>query len=285
MSSLVSVHEIWPFDIAIVGLGIVGTHQITREVEEVIRRCNRTFVLESGYGTVEYLQTLCPKVESLRPLYERGKNRLPTYRRMAAYVVTAALKEKPVCLAAYGHPGMYCYPTTLVKRASALLKLHVEVFPGICAFDTLLVDLGIDVAFDGVQMYEATDIILRKRHIQNDVNCFIWQPTIIGNPTYPDKPMGVEDFQPLQDYLLKFYPPKHEVALVTSKTFPLLRSVVQKFPLSQLAVELESAPPVGTLFIPPIRSKPVQDHGLLERIASAAGKLAGNPGSGGREQR
>jgi hypothetical protein len=27
-----------PFDIAIVGLGIVGIHQVTREVEETIRR-------------------------------------------------------------------------------------------------------------------------------------------------------------------------------------------------------------------------------------------------------
>ena len=39
---------VWPFDIGIVGTGIVGTHQLTREAEEVIRRCKRTFVIDSG---------------------------------------------------------------------------------------------------------------------------------------------------------------------------------------------------------------------------------------------
>jgi precorrin-3B methylase len=81
---------------------------------------------------------------------------------MAAEVVSAALSTPPVCLAAYGHPWVYCYPTTLIHYAAPLLHLHVEVFPGISSFDTLLVDLGTDIAFDGMQMYEASDLLLRS---------------------------------------------------------------------------------------------------------------------------
>ncbi len=51
------LRAVWPFDIGIVGTGIVGTHQLTREAEEVIRRCRRTFVIDSGYGIPEYLET------------------------------------------------------------------------------------------------------------------------------------------------------------------------------------------------------------------------------------
>src|SRR5215470_13404101 len=91
----------WPFDIGIVGLGIVGAHQITREAEEVIRRSKRTFVIESGYGVTQYVKTLCHDVKSLAGLYEVGKNRLPTYRKMAAEVISAALSTPPVCLATY----------------------------------------------------------------------------------------------------------------------------------------------------------------------------------------
>ena len=108
----------------------------------MIRRCKRTFVIDSGYGIPEYLATLCPEVTELGTFYEPGKDRLPTYRRMAAEVVSAAVADAPVCLATYGHPWVYCYPTTLITRAAPLLDLHVEVFPGISAFDTLLVDLG-----------------------------------------------------------------------------------------------------------------------------------------------
>src|SRR3954463_9070620 len=102
-----------PFDIAILGLGIVGVHQITREAEETICRCRHTFVIDGGFGVVPYLKTICPEVTSLLPFYQRGKERLPTYRRMAAEVINAAIVGSPVCFATYGHPLVYCYPAVL----------------------------------------------------------------------------------------------------------------------------------------------------------------------------
>jgi uncharacterized protein YabN with tetrapyrrole methylase and pyrophosphatase domain len=259
---------VWPFDIGIVGTGIVGTHQLTREAEQVIRHCRRTFVIDAGYGVADYIATLCPEVEPLGGLYEPGKDRLATYHRMAAKVVSAAVDRPPVCLATYGHPWVYCYPTTLITRAAPLLDLHVEVFPGISAFDTMLVDLGIDIASAGVQMYEATDMLLRRRPIQSDVACIIWQPTIVGDPTYPDQPATVEQFKPLQEYLLRSYPGDHEVSLVTTKTFPLLRSVVSPLRLCDLAEELVRAPKVGTLYIPAVAERPIVDTELLVRMVA-----------------
>ena len=259
---------VWPFDIGIVGTGIVGTHQLTREAEHVIRHCRRVFVIDAGYGVADYIATLCPEVEPLGGLYESGKDRLETYHRMAAKVVSAAVDRPPVCLATYGHPWVYCYPTTLITRAAPLLDLHVEVFPGVSAFDTMLVDLGIDIASAGVQMYEATDILLRRRPIQSDVACVIWQPTIVGDPTYPDQPSTVEQFKPLEEYLLRYYPGDHEVSLVTTKTFPLLRSVVSPLRLSDLAEELVRAPKVGTLYIPAVAERPIVDTELLVRMVA-----------------
>jgi precorrin-2 methylase len=259
-----ALRAVWPFDIGIVGTGIVGTHQLTREAEEVIRRCKRTFVIDSGYGIPEYLATLCPDVIELGSLYEPGKDRLPTYRKMATEVISAAVADAPVCLATYGHPWVYCYPTTLITRAAPRLGLHVEVFPGVSSFDTLLVDLGVDIAMSGVQMYEATDLLLRRRPIQSDVACIIWQPTVVGDPTYPLQPSTAVQFEPLQRYLLQFYPPEHEASIVTTKTYPLVRSVVQRLSLGDLAAELERAPQVGTLYIPPLGERPVEDDELLE---------------------
>jgi len=268
------VQTVWPFDIGIVGTGIVGTHQITREAEQVIRRCTRTFVIESGYGMPEYLATLCPQVTELGALYEPGKDRLPTYRKMAAAVVSAAVADPPVCLATYGHPWVYCYPTTLITRAAPLLGLHVEVFPGVSSFDTLLVDLGIDIAPNGVQMYEATDLLLRRRPIQNDVACIVWQPTVVSDPTYRPERYSAKHFEPLQEYLLRFYPRAHEAAMVTTKTHPLTRSSVQWLKLGDLAAELERAPPVATLYIPPLVERNVEDTELLETMLAAEAESA-----------
>ena len=208
-----------PFDIAIVGLGIVGVHQITREVEETIRRCRHTFVVDSGFGIVSYLKGICAEVTSLLPLYESGKSRLPTYRRMAAEVIDGAIASPPVCFATYGHPLVYCYPAVLIQRAAKLLNLRVETLPGISALDTLLLDLDIDIAADGLQMYEATDLILRRRPIQTDVPCALWQVNILADPVHRTDRRSAEQFLPLQNYLLEFYPPEHPITLVVSKTF------------------------------------------------------------------
>ena len=263
----------WPFDIGIVGTGIVGTHQITREAEEVIRRSNHTFLIASGVGVLDYIATLCPKVSDLGELYEPGLNRMPTYHRMAAEVVAAAQVEAPVCLAAYGHPWVYCYPTSLINRAAPLLGLRVEVFAGISAFDTLLVDLGTDIAMNGIQMYEATDLLLRHRPIQNDVTCIVWQPTVVGDPTCPSGPADASHFQPLQDHLLRFYPAEHEAKLVTTRTHPLLPSTVRTVRLGELTAALEGVPGVGTLYIPALTERPVTDEDLL-RFMTTAGSAA-----------
>ncbi|MGW9593927.1 SAM-dependent methyltransferase [Streptomyces chartreusis] len=264
--------SVWPFDIGIVGTGIVGTHQLTREAEEVIQRSEHTFVVASGYGIAEYIETLCPRVTDLSYLYEPGLNRLPTYHRMAAEVVSAALVDKPVCLAVYGHPWVYCYPTTLINRAARLLGLHVEVFAGVSAFDTLLVDLGTDIAHGGIQMYEATDLLLRQRPIQSDVTCVIWQPTVVGDPTCPTGPYASRQFEPLQDYLLRFYPRDHEVKLVTSKNHPLIRSSVVSLKVSDLATELAGVPGVGTLYVPALTERSVKDSELMDVMVSTGAR-------------
>ena len=243
------------------------TNQITREVEETIRRYRHAFVVDSGFGVVPYLKTICADVRSLLPLYERGKSRLPTYRRMAAEVVNAAMADSPVCFATYGHPLVYCYPATLIQRAAKLLDLRVKTFPGVSALDALLVDLGVDFAADGMQIYEATDLLLRRRPLQNDVPCAIWQASVFGDPTHATDRRAAERFLRLQDYLLEFYPPKHPITVVVSKTFPLLESVVETYRLGTLAIELGRGPQGGTLYIPPLRHRPIEDRELFEKLS------------------
>jgi precorrin-3B methylase len=256
-----------PFDAAIVGLGIIGVHQLTREAEETIRRCRHTFVVDSGFGVVTYLQGICGTVTDLAPLYQRGKDRLDTYRQMAAQVVNAALTSSPVCFATYGHPLVCCYPVVLIQRAAKVFNLQIETFPGISALDTLMVDLGVDVATDGLQMYEATDLLVRRRPVQDDVPCIIWQADVVGEPTHKTHRTSRHGFLPLQNYLLEFYPPRHRITLVFSRTFPLQRSIVETYHMESLALELARGPQVGTLYIPPVRRREIADHKFLEQIS------------------
>lgn len=258
-----------PFDIAIVGLGITGVHHLTNEAEAVLRRSNEVFMVDSSTGVDRYVGSFCDNVTDLLPLYEDAEDRLTTYRKMAAATVTAALENPPVSFATYGHPWAFCFPTTLILRAARLFDLRVEVIAGISSLDTLMVDLGYDFSTDGLQMYDATDLLLRRRPLQDDVACVIWQATSIGDPTYQAGSRSADHFIALQAYLLEFYPPEQPVFSVFSRTHPALQSIVRRYQLEALADGLAADPQSGTLFIPPVRRRPIVDEDMLQRILPA----------------
>lgn len=259
-----------PYDIAVVGLGIVGTHQITREVEETIRRCRQTFVIDTALGVVTYLRTLSPKVTSLVSTYGEGMHRRLIYRKMASMVVAAAREEAPVCFATYGHPKIYCHPSTLIQRAAKVLNLRTAVFAGVSSIDVLFADLGVDPGFDGLQMYDATDLVVRRRPLQTDVSCVIMQAPVVLQPYNKPGLPGLDNLRALQNYLLEFYPAEHNAVLATSRTHPLLESIRQKIPLGKLALSLQQSSNLATLFIPPVKHREVADRSLAAKLALPA---------------
>jgi hypothetical protein len=56
---------------------------------------------------------------------------------------------------------------------------------------------------------------------------------------------------------------------VTSKTHPLVRSVVKPLRLGELANTLAGDPDVGTLYIPALSSRPIADVALMEFMTTA----------------
>lgn len=162
-------------DIYIAGLGLQTVAQLTREVEVAIRSSREVLYLDTGVATRPLLQTLCPRVTSLYDVYSEQGGRVSAYEHMAALVVEAALDHPPVTFAVHGHPLVAVHPTFLVMDLARVLELRVAVLPGISAIDTVLADLRIDPVVNGIQMYEATDLLLRRRPLQPDVPAIIWQ--------------------------------------------------------------------------------------------------------------
>jgi hypothetical protein len=255
-----------PYDIAIVGLGLKGVYQLTREVEEALRRCQEVFVIDAAVGALDYLNGLCPKVTDLYDEYRPGEHRIPIYRRMASAVIARALDHPPVAFATYGHPKVGCYPSTLIDLGARIFDLRVAVLPGVSAIDTLLVDLKLDPAMDGLQIYEATDMVIRARPIQTDVPCVIMQPAITTDPFNNPGKSNREGLERLQNYLLQFYPAEHQATIVVSSTHPLLDSIVQSFKLSNAAAAIASTPNIATILIPPAAIRPVADAALAAQM-------------------
>jgi uncharacterized protein YabN with tetrapyrrole methylase and pyrophosphatase domain len=259
-----------PYDIALVGLGIVGTHQITREAEETVRRCTQTFVIDPTIGVVTHLRTLCPKVTNLMSTYVSGAHRKVIYRKMASMVVAAAMEKPPVCFATYGHPKIFCHPAVLIQRAARVLDLKTGVISGVSSLDALFAEVNVDPGFDGLQVYDATDLVVRRRPLQTDVSCVILQPGTAMEPYERPGPPNIDNLRILQNYLLEFYPADHGAILVISKTHPLLESIKQKVPMGKLATALQQSSNVATLLIPPVHHREVADQKLANKLRAPA---------------
>ncbi|UCE58731.1 MAG: hypothetical protein JSU63_14960, partial [Phycisphaerales bacterium] len=157
-------------DIYIVGLGVLNVDHVTRETERVIRRSNEVLYVDTGVATQAYLEGLCPRVTPLfATSYEEDEHRLNAYHHMAARVLEAALDHPPVTFAMHGHPIVGVYAPFLIRDMAGLLDLEVLVLPGVSAMDCLFAELMVDPCIVGMQMYEATDLLLRRRPLQTDV--------------------------------------------------------------------------------------------------------------------
>ncbi len=258
------------FDIYIVGLGIVNVRQITREVDEALRRSREILFVAQEFGLVEYLNQLCPNVTDLHNIaYCESDNRMNAYNMMTAKVIEAALDHPPVTFAMYGHPLVFAWPPFQILKVAPLFGLRVKILPGISAMDCLFVDLKLDPA-RGLQIYEATDVLIRQRPLHPDVPCLIWQIGTVETQLYSTGNSKPERFLRMKNYLLQYYPPEHKVVAVYSSSFPLIPSLLTEFAIRDFEAHSQEIHPGATLYIPPVGPRPIADHELLQDIASVS---------------
>lgn len=212
----------FPFDIYIAGLGNVGTRQITKEVEEVLRKSERVFLLFYQKVLHDYIANdLGTPVTDLHSEYEEGLDRSKTYRKMADRVMSAAIDATaPITLELYGHPTIFVSPTRIIQEEAPEKGLLVKVLPGISSIDCIFAEIGFDPGTSGIQMYEATDFLVRRFTPDPSVPLFLWQIGTLETGLYSSKRSKPERFVRLRQYLQKFYPADHILYLLRTATYP-----------------------------------------------------------------
>ena len=254
-------------DIRIVGLGIRTVTQVTREVENALRQAKEILYLDTGVATRTYLEQLSPRVTDLySECYGEGEGRLGAYDSVAIRVIEAALDRPPVAFAIHGHPLVAATPPFLVMRMARTLGLRYEVLPGISAIDSMLADLRIDPVVSGVQMYEATDVLLRRRPLQNDVPALLWQIGAIETALHTQSVSRPERFERLIAHLRRYYPPGHQVVAICSASHPLALPQIFRFAIEDLGKHAAALHHGFTLYLPPARERPALDHQVAAQL-------------------
>lgn len=251
-------------NITIVGTGIKAVSQFTREAEHSIISSDKLFYLVSDPITEEYLKTLHSNIESLVHFYKDGKHRIRSYYEMVEHVISEAKTYQEVCVAFYGHPGVFVFPSHEIIRIFTEMGGKAEMLPAVSAEDCIFSDLGIDPARHGCSSFEATDFLARGRIYDPTSLLIIWQIGVVGVVTFEKKDYTPKNLKILTEKLLLNYSIEHEVIIYEAAQFPFCKPVINKVPLSQLASSKVSA--ISTLVVPPLINTSKYDTEILKKL-------------------
>jgi hypothetical protein len=248
----------------VIGTGICTIGQLTMESIAWIKKADKVLYIVSDPIAEEMIKTLNPEgAESLFHLYAENKPRIQTYNEMIELTLSYVREGKVVCLAAYGHPGVFAYPTHESVRRARAEGIKARMLPGISAEDCLFADLNIDPAMAGCQSFEATDFLINGRIIDPSSHLILWQIGVLGDATFKRWSYDIKGMPQLLQKLYQYYHPYHAVTVYEAPLFPGVEPVMRKVSLCYLPWSGISA--VSTLYIPPA-TPPRADFGLIQSL-------------------
>ena len=189
-----------------------GATQLTPESRSAIVAADIVFYVVPDPITARMIEGLASESIDLASLYAPDQDRSATYSTMVDRVFEEVDAQRHVCVVFYGHPGVFVDPGPEMMRRAEANGVKAIMLPGISAADALYADLGLDPGRDGIQMFSATDFLLRRRDIDGSVPLVLWQMGAIGQERGADEPerryLGV-----LAERLAEIYPPDHRIVM------------------------------------------------------------------------
>ncbi len=235
----------------VVGTGIRTVGQMTMEAVAWIRQADRVLYVVGDPIAAAMIHTLNPRAESLSGLYADGKHRLDTYQEMVERILASVRAGARTCFAAYGHPGVFAFPSHEAIRRARAEGYAAKMLPGISAEDCLFADLGVDPGVTGCQSYEATDLLVNGRTLDTSGSVVLWQIGVVGDAAYRAGGYGRAALPLLVERLLLFYPPDHPVYLYEAAVLAGCEPVI--LPVTVAGLVAAPMTPGFTAYIPPAR--------------------------------
>jgi uncharacterized protein YabN with tetrapyrrole methylase and pyrophosphatase domain len=239
--------------LTVVGVGIKVPAQVTTEVRLFIESAAEVLYLVADPVAASWICKVNPRARAMNGLYSPGEDRALAYAAMVEEMLKPVRRGRDVCVAFYGHPGVFVNPSHDAIRRAREEGFEARMLPGVSADACLFADLGVDPSEFGCQSYEATDLLARARPIDASAALIIWQIGVVGNLTYVPKG-DLTHIPLLVEFLERYYPSDHEVVCYEAALYPVCEASIQRCPLSSL--DDAEISPMSTLYIPPAVERP-----------------------------
>lgn len=239
--------------LVIVGTGIRPSLQTTGEAVASIASAEKAYFLLNDPLSDAWIRRLNPNVVSLAEEYREGESRLIAYDRMVNRVFADLKAGLSVCLALYGHPGVFVRPSHELVRRCEEADIPATMLPGVSSEDSLFAELNVDPAEHGCQSYEANDLLVNRKRVEPRAALVLWQVGTIGHTIFREKlDVDTGKLRTLCDFLLESYPADQPVAIYEACEFPIGRSRIDWTSLENLPSA--EVTPRTTLYLPPVAS-------------------------------
>ncbi|MFI1200870.1 hypothetical protein K2224_38195 (plasmid) [Streptomyces sp. BHT-5-2] len=250
-------------ELIVVGTGYRAVGDLTLEAKACLEQADTVLCLAGDPMVIGYLERLNPTVRTLAGCYAKGKHRSESYEEMVQEILSEVRRERLVCCAFYGHPGVFAYPGHEAVRRARLEGIPARMLAGSSAEDWLFADLGLDPGTCGCQSFEASDFLLHRRLFDPTSLLVLWQVGVIGmtdrNPDF-DARVGAAL---LAERLAEAYGVDHEVTVYEASPYPVTSPRISPVPLAKLAdTQLTNK---STLVVPPLPSRP-PDREVVARL-------------------
>jgi hypothetical protein len=253
-------------NLVVVGTGIRTVGHLTVEAIAWIRRADKVLYVVGDPTAEAVIKDLNPEgAESLSPLYVEGKPRIETYNAMIERTLELVREGLLTCLACYGHPGVFVYPSHESVRRARDEGFAAVMLPGISSEDCLFADLGIDPGISGCQSFEATDFLANGRAIDPSSSLVLWQIGVVGDATFKSNAYDLSAFPLLIERLLQYYPPTHVVYIYDAAVFPGCDPIIWPVQIQSLGSVPMS--PGFTAYVPPAYP-PRGDQSMYYKMAA-----------------
>ena len=255
--------------LTVLGSGIQGLG-FTLDAEAKIRDADRVFYCVSNPPTQVWLRTMRPDAYDLYVFYDDTKPRYDTYIQMSEAMLHPVRQGLNVVAIFYGHPGIFVLSTHRSVEIARREGYDAAMKPGVSALDCLCADLGVDPSYPGMQTFEATEALLRKRPLDISLHVVLWQVGLIGEAGYRRKGFINDNFPVLVEYLEDHYGADHEVTHYVAARFPSFDPTIAVHRIGELDDPFlrPTFTGISTFYIPP-KDAAVTDIDMAVRLGLA----------------
>lgn len=238
--------------LTVIGTGIRTVGQLTLEAIAWMRASDVVLYLIADPVGEQVIHNLNPSgAISLHPHYGEGAHRGESYEAMVNHILDCVRAGLQTCVALYGHPGVFAYPSHESIRRARAEGYTARMLPGISAEDCLFADLGVDPAVNGCQSFEATDFLVHDRMVDVSSQLILWQVGVLGDWTFKSGGYDLRAFPLLVGRLCELYGPLHEGFIYEAAVLPGLAPNITQTAMASLGPDWVNAG--STLYVPPAR--------------------------------